>query len=338
MEKKQKDDFSLNSTNLILYLYARRKPLIIIGIIAAIISTAVSLTITPKFKSSVVMFPASGISVSQALVSTTSDNQRSGVLSFGEEEETEQLLQILRSEEIKQQLVLKYNLFEHYGIKDDAKYRYTQLNKKFKSNVSFRKTEYMSINISVLDEDPQIAADMANEIAMLLDSTMNRMQKKRAKEAYKIVSKEYEQLQDEIKAIEDSLTRLGEMGIYNVETQSVGLNEAWLIAQTKGNTELADKLEKRIEILGKYGGSFLFLKEFLEDESERLSLLKDKYTRSRVDAQLNLPHTFIVNKAEKAEKKTYPKKSLIVIISVFSALLFSLFGMIIIETIKKDQI
>ena len=336
MEENSKANFNFSSTNLILYLYSKRKPLILIASLAAIVSVIISLSIAPRYRSTVIMFPASGISISQALVSTTSDNQRSGILSFGEEEEVEQLLQILHSGEIRQKLVQKFNLFKHYDIEEDAKYKYTLLNARMKKNISFRKTEYMSVSISVLDEDPQIAADMANEIAALLDSTINRMQKKRAEEAFQIVSNEYILLQSEIKEIEDSLTSLGKLGIYNVEAQSVGLNEAWLNALSKGNTSLARKLEKQIEVLGKYGGNFLFLQEFLEDESERLSLLKDKYTRAKVDAGQNLPHTFIVDKAEKAEKKAHPKKSLIVIISVFSALLFGIFGLIFIDTFKAQ--
>lgn len=338
MTKTPEAGFSMDSGNLILFIYNRRKPLFIIGFIAAVVSIVISFTIKPRFLSEVVLFPASGINVSQALVSTASDNERSGILSFGEEEETEQMLQILRSEEIKHTLVRKYNLLEHYRIKPTEKYKYTMLDKKMKTNIKFRKTEYMSVSISVLDEDPQLAADMANDIAALLDSTMNRMQKKRAIEAFKIVSNEHNALIEEIAAIEDSLTRLGEMGIYDVEAQSKGLNEAYLNAQTAGNTELADKLEKQIEVLGEHGGRFMFLKEFLEDESERLSLLKDKYTRAKVDAQQNLPHTFIVNRAELAEKKTYPKKSIIVLMSVFSAVVFGLLYMIVENTIKKAQL
>lgn len=336
MEENSKASFNFSSTNLILYLYSKRKPLILIASLAAIVSVIISLTIAPRYRSTVIMFPASGVSISQALVSTTTDNQRSGILSFGEEEEAEQLLQILHSEEIKQKLVQKFNLFEHYDIKENVKYRYTLLNARMKKNISFRKTEYMSVNISVLDEDPQIAADMANEIAALLDSTMNRMQKERAEKAFQIVSNEYMLLQSEIKEIEDSLTSLGKLGIYDVEAQSVGLNETWLSALSKGNTSLTNKLEKQIEILGKYGGNYIFLKKFLEDESRRLSLLKDKYTRAKVDTEQSLPHTFIVDKAEKAEKKAYPNKSLIVLLSVFSSLLFGIFGLIFIDTFKNQ--
>ncbi len=336
MEENSKAGFNFSSANLILYLYSKRKPLILIASLAAIVSVIISLTIAPRYRSTVIMFPASGVSISQALVSTTTDNQRSGILSFGEEEEAEQLLQILHSEEIKQKLVQKFNLLEHYDIKEDVKYRYTLLNARMKKNISFRKTEYMSVNISVLDEDPQIAADMANEIAALLDSTMNRMQKERAEKAFQIVSNEYMLLQSEIKEIEDSLTSLGKLGIYDVEAQSVGLNETWLSALSEGNTSLANKLEKQIEILGKYGGNYIFLKKFLEDESRRLSLLKDKYTRAKVDTEQSLPHTFIVDKAEKAEKKAYPNKSLIVLLSVFSSLLFGIFGLIFIDTFKNQ--
>ncbi|MEA1898574.1 MAG: hypothetical protein U9N53_13020 [Bacteroidota bacterium] len=336
MEENSKADFSFSSTNLILYLYSKRKPLILIASFAAIVSVIISLTIAPRYRSTVIMFPASGVSISQALVSTTTDNQKSGILSFGEEEEVEQLLQILHSEEIKQKLVQKYNLFEHYDIKEDVKYKYTLLNARMKKNISFRKTEYMSVNISVLDEDPQIAADMANEIAALLDSTMNRMQKERAEKAFQIVSNEYLLLQSEIKEIEDSLTSLGELGIYDVEAQSVGLNEAWLSALSEDNMSLANKLEYQIEILGIYGGNYIFLKKFLEDESRRLSLLKDKYTRAKVDTEQSLPHTFIVDRAEKAEKKAYPKKSLIVLLSVFSSLIFGIFGLIFIDTFKNQ--
>ena len=110
MEENSKAGFNFSSTNLILYIYSKRKPLILISTVAAIVSVLVSLSISPRYQSTVIMFPTSGISISQALVSTTSDNQRSGILSFGEEEETEQLLQILNSEEIKQKLVKKLTL------------------------------------------------------------------------------------------------------------------------------------------------------------------------------------------------------------------------------------
>ena len=49
----------------------------------------------------------------------------------------------------------------------------------------------MAVKISVLDKDPQMAADIANDIAELLDSTKNNMQKVRALKGFKIVEGKY---------------------------------------------------------------------------------------------------------------------------------------------------
>jgi len=336
MTEKSPPAFNFESTNLLIYLWNKKKPLITVSVLAFIAAVIVSLTITPKFRSTVIFFPSSSTSISKALISTTGGNSKNDILQFGEEEETERLLQVLYSDEIREKLVDKYNLFEHYEIDPESRYKYTMLYGMMKGNISFRKTEYMSIRIDVLDTDRKIAADMANEIASLLDSTMNRMKKKRAREAYKIVEQEYFSLKDEIGELEDSLKILGKLGIFNIEAQSQGLVELYLDALSRGNRSQVERLEKQINVLAEHGGTFLFLTEFLENESARLSLLKEKYVEAKVDAEQNLSHTFIVNKGQESEKKAYPKRSVIVIISTLSAFLFTLIVLISIDTIRKS--
>lgn len=336
MTKKPPATFSFESTNLLIYMWNKKKPLIAVSLVAFIASVIVSLTITPKFRSTVILFPSSSTSISKALISTSGGDLSKDILQFGEEEETERLLQVLYSDEIRGNLVEKYNLFEHYEIDPDSHYRYTTLYGKMRENISFRKTEYMSIRIDVLDTDRKIAAEMANEIASLLDSTMNRMQKKRAREAYMIVEHEYFSLKSEISELEDSLKTLGKLGLFNIEAQSQGLVELYLDAISRGNRSQAELLEKQMNVLAEHGGTFLFLTEFLENESERLSLLKEKYVEAKVDAEQNLSHTYIVNKGQEAEKKAYPKRSVIVIISTFSAFLFTLIVLVSIDSIRKN--
>jgi len=335
MTEHNTSGFRFESTNLLLYMWNRKKPLIVVSSIAFVASVIISLTITPKYRSTVIFFPSSSTSISKALISTTGGGPARDILQFGEEEETERLLQVLYSDEIRERLVEKYNLFEHYQIDPDSRYKYTTLYGKMKENISFRKTEYMSIRIDVLDTDPGVAADIANEIASLLDSTMNRIQKRRAREAYEIVEQEYFLLKNEIGALEDSLKTLGQLGVFNVEAQSQGLVELYLDAVSRGNRSQAERLEKQINVLAEHGGTYLFLTEFLENESARLSLLKEKYVEAKVDAEQNLSHTFIVNKGQEAEKKAYPKRSVIVIISTFSAFLFTLIVLVSIDSVRK---
>ncbi len=335
MTEPNASGFRFESTNLLLYIWNRKKPLIVVSFLAFVASVIISLTITPKYRSTVIFFPSSSTSISKALISTSGGGPARDILQFGEEEETERILQVLYSDEIRERLVEKYNLFEHYQIDPDSRYKCTTLYGKMKENISFRKTEYMSIRIDVLDTDPGVAADIANEIASLLDSTMNRMQKRRAREAYEIVEQEYFSLKNEIGALEDSLKTLGQLGVFNVEAQSQGLVELYLDAVSRGNRSQTERLEKQINVLAEHGGTYLFLTEFLENESARLSLLKEKYVEAKVDAEQNLSHTFIVNKGQEAEKKAYPKRSVIVIISTFSAFLFTLIVLVSIDSVRK---
>jgi capsular polysaccharide biosynthesis protein len=92
------------------------------------------------------------------------------LLEFGQEEQAEQLLQILYSYEIKMRIIKKYNLLKHYDIDSTSKYKMTRLFSQFKNNITFRRNEFMAVEINVLDKDPQYAADIANDIAALVDT------------------------------------------------------------------------------------------------------------------------------------------------------------------------
>ena len=59
-----------------------------------------------------------------------------------------------------------------------------------------------------------------------------------------------------------------------------------------------------------------------------------RYREARLEAEQNLPYKFVVEEAFPSEKKAYPKKSLIVIVSTFASLLFALIVLIVIDNIK----
>jgi uncharacterized protein involved in exopolysaccharide biosynthesis len=321
--------------DLLLFVWKQRKPVLIITFLGALLSVVVSLLLKPEFSAEVILYPSTSASISRSLISTSSLYGEEDLLAFGDEEETEKMLQILYSDEIRNRLVSQFNLFEHYDIPADRKYKYSLLDTKLKKNISFHKTEFMAIKISVRDRDPKTAAAMANEIAQLLDSTINHMQKKKAIEAFAIVEKEYQTMQEEITSIKDSLQVLGKLGVYDVESQSMGLQEAYLTAVEKGDRMMSHNLNQKMSALGKYGGNYLYLKELLTNESKRFSQFKEKYAEARVDAEQNLPHTFIVKKAEVPEKKAWPHRSLIVVGTTFAAFFFSVILLLIIDAFKK---
>jgi len=306
-------------------IYGYKKQLALIGIVAIILSAIFSgpYFIIPLYKSDVILYPTASNSISKVLLSDNFNNTKD-ILEFGEIEQTEQMLQILNSNKIRDRIVSKYNLLDHYEIKPDSKYKMTRLYEEYESNFEFRRTEYMAVKITVYDRDPQLASFMANDVADLVDSTINHMQKKIAIKAFKIVEFEYNKLKNEIKVKEDSLTVLREFGVHDYESQSEMFNRQLAIEMAKGNIKSIKRLEKKLEILATYGGPYVSIRDALEHDKKQLSQLKAKYEEAKVDANESLPHTFVINTAYKAEKKTYPIRWLIVVVTTFASLFLAI--------------
>jgi uncharacterized protein involved in exopolysaccharide biosynthesis len=258
-------------------------------------------------------------------------------MSFGEDEEAERMLQMLHSNQIKDHIVKKFDLMTHYKIDPASPFPYTRLDNKYKGNVRFRRTEFMSIEIDVLDTDPQMAADIANEIASYVDSTIHNMQMERAREAFNIVEKEYASSQLEIDQISDSLQKIRQLGIIDYESQASSLNMAYASALEQGNNTAASSILKRLNTLSKYGGIYIELSKKLESEIERLGQLKIKYAASKVNVEQTLPQIFIVDKAVKAERKAVPRRSIIAIVTTLSTFALSLLLLLVIDQIKAGR-
>jgi uncharacterized protein involved in exopolysaccharide biosynthesis len=329
---KRNEEF--DSSGLVLFIYKWRKSLFIVALIAIFGSWFFSLPwfITPKFKSTVILYPAGTNSVSKALLAEQSSKGQD-LMSFGEDEQAEQLLQILNSNKIRGRIVEKFNLMSHYNIDTTSRYKNSRLYKEYEKNITFNRTEFMAVKITVLDKDPQMAADIANKIAELLDSTKNDMQHQRALKGFNIVQAEYKILQGEVQQIVDSIVALGKLGVNDVEYQSQVLNQQMAIAIMNGKKVAIIELQKKLDILGKYGGIYMSLQDALKYKTEQLTLLQSKFKEAKVDAEENLPQKFIVNDAYKAEEKSYPVKWLIVLVSTFSALLLAVVVLIVLEKI-----
>ena len=322
MINKVKGSREFESTSFLVFLHYWRKPLIIIPLIALIASGFFSgpTFITPKYKSTVILFPTSTNSISKALLAERA-GEKQDVMQFGEDEQAEQLLQILNSNKIRDKIIDKYHLMEHYEIKENAKYRFTKLYDSYSENITFRRTEYMAVKITVLDKDAQMAADIANDIANELDSTKNAIQKERAIKAFRIVETEYLKQKAYIFMMEDSLTKLRELGVHDYESQAEMINRQLAIELAKGNKSGIDALEKKLEVLAKYGGPYVSIRDALEFEKKQLSVVRSKYDEAKIDAEEVLPQKFVVDTAYKAEKKSYPVRWIIVLISVVSSFL-----------------
>jgi hypothetical protein len=366
MFQKARESAYLESTSLLFLLVRWRKPLAIVILSTLVVAFIFSgpAFITPKFKSSVIFFPSSTNSISKAILEENS-SEKQDILAYGEEEQAEQMLQILNSDEIRTRLIAKYDLMKHYNIDPDEAYPVTVLYDRFKDNINFSRTEFMSVKIDVLDTDPQVAADMANDIAALLDSMKFKIQHLRTEEALSIMKITYEEKLSGVRIAEDSLKHIRELGVMDFSTQNEILSSEYTRASTifanesaslpvlqqyrpendtsvvntkariKGAEARMKYLQSKLDNLIKYGGAVNSLNQQLVIEREELARIKKQYDKILVDANHNMTPKFIVNKAEKAEKKSYPIRWLIVLVSISVTFLLTVVTLLIIERVRE---
>jgi capsular polysaccharide biosynthesis protein len=323
-----------DSTNLIFFFYRWRKPLLLIGGVAFIVSTIVSFLIPERYKSTVIMFPATTSSLSKALLSEN-PSAKQDVLLFGQEEEAEQMLQILNSDEIRDRICKRFKLMQHYHIDTTDRYKRTRLYDEYQSNITFKRTEFMSVKIEVLDINPDTAARIANVVAQLLDSTTTRMQRERASQAFRIVKNEYLDKLKDVKFIGDSMNKLNEKGMYDYESQSSVVSEQYAIAIAKGDERAIKSLEQKLKVISEYGSAYLSVRDNLTLQTKQLNMLKTKFEEAKVDAEQEIPHKFIVNNAFPAEKKSSPVRWIIVAGSTLSAILIAVICIIILDSLNR---
>lgn len=324
----------MESTHLLVFIYRNLKTLIAIGFLAAVAASGVSLMLDEYYESTVVMFATSQHSLGEQFFEETKKND---LLAYGETEDAERLLQILNSHRIRNRIIEKYDLYTHYNIDPSEPGAKTDMALTYGSNVSANLTRFGSIRVQVLDTDPELARDMANDMAFLVDSVANSMRNERANEAYKLALGALAQTSEQIAQAEDSLASLHALGIYDFETQVEGLTAQYGMAVASGRSAAANTLKKDLERLGTLANGYNNLSAYLEAAYEQQSLLKKRVELMRVDAETQLSSSFIVDYATAADKKAKPVRWLIVVMTSVVAVGAAFLAMLAWDTLQRAQ-
>lgn len=201
-DKSFGNDYDHNTT--IRFFRRWWKLLLGVFIVALIASVVVSLLITPRFKSTATLFPTNSNRLSKAIMDY---HYSLDFMDYGIERDCEYCIQILLSESMERDVCQRFNLMEHYGISPEDPHKFFKLHEQYRGNVNVKRTEYLGVEVSVLDVDPQWAADMANFIATNYDSVCHRIHHDRAVNAADIMDGVCQKLGNEIQLLQDSLKR-----------------------------------------------------------------------------------------------------------------------------------
>lgn len=312
----------MNSKCIVKLLLKNKLNVLIILVLAVVLAIIFSSKtfIKPLYKSSVILYPTTTYSASKAVMNT---NNLIYVdpLEIGDESQTEHMMQILNSGIIREKIIEKYDLMNHYGIDNDCEYKQSKLIKAYEDKIRIRRTEFNSVKIIVLDTDPEIASNIANDIAAMFDETMNEMQREISAKAFEIVEREYNNTIDEINVLEDSLNYYREKGVYNYDIQINTLSQQLATELAKGNDKSAKNIENQINKLSQNGHRFNDISNDIKIKKDYLTFLKTKYDDARLNATETIPHKLVITNAYISDKPVYPIRWVIVTVTFFATLI-----------------
>lgn len=311
-------DNYFNSTSMVQTIWKWKWHIVIITVVAAILGAIFSGSrfITPMYKSEATLYP-------------------SNVSAYSDETFTEQMLQIMQSNEIMDSVVIKFDLMRHYKIDKGYKYWKTALIDEYRTNVSISRTPYDAVLIKVLDKDPEIACAMVNEIIRLYNYKVGKLHKSKRLEIINM----YKQTLNEKQMFIDSLKRkMSELsskyGLLDYEYQSKEVTRGML--RTDGGTKVKeDAVDTLLINMEKYGSDMLALKNLIQRESETYSNTKFDYEQHLRFYKSDMTFSNVISEPFVSDKKAYPVRWVVVALCGLAACFITILVIYIIEGKKN---
>lgn len=313
-----------DNQNLLEIIWKWKKHLIVVGILAVVISAIFSSStfIKPKYKSTARIYPSKNIYV------------------YSEESESEQMLEIISALDIKLRVIDAFNLSEVYKIsKQDPKYMSYML-AEFNDNVKFKKTEFETIEIQVMDTDPNRASAMCDSIITFLDDKVRTMHRLKYEEVVNIARQDYAKLTHQIDSIEEKLNILRrDYHIIDYSTQAQEITRGMVRAMNgqKMNSAGGREIKKWLDNFVDKGGEFVLL-----DQQSKLLVAQRGDLKKILDAAISDANKKIVygqrvQNPVPADEKAYPSRTLIVLLSTLATLFVALLGILLLENKKAAK-
>jgi capsular polysaccharide biosynthesis protein len=282
---------------------------VVVGVVAAILGVVISMPVfmTPKYKSTAIVYP-------------------SNVKPYSDESETEQLLQFFEASSIRDSIIEKFDLYEVYEIDPNEEASRHAILEEFQDNFRVGKTKYESVKLEVIDEDPELAKAMADEVLNQINLKYDRVVNERATKIGRSFAKQLAYQRTVLDSIESLISRISrENEILEYGSQTRELVRGYVQALAKNGTQgVSDELKDLLENTQEKGSLIRMLQNLSYMGTMQYDYLSKKYLDQRVLFEGDLNYIDVIVEPEVPDKKFWPVRWLILVISVGLALLTTL--------------
>lgn len=303
---------------MLIAIIRKRFSLLLIIAVVSIIGAAVfsgPTFIPPQYKSQAIVYPIN-------------------IEPYGTESKTEQLLQLFQGNDIRDSLIIKFDLGEVYELnKDKDGFKYS-LYSEFNDHVIVSKTNYESVSIEVYDRDPQRAKDMADEMIKQINYKVRKLHRTKALEHLQVAKDQMDYQQMVLDSVNSQLSELrNNNGLLDYRLQTERVTEGYLkmLGQTNVNKDRLDEVRGILHDLRDKGGVFIALSRMSEVGNNHYNDLHLHYQGLLKEVNQELSYVNVVMEPEAADKKSFPVRWLIVLTTTISTLLAALVILLLFE-------
>lgn len=198
--KKKVSTFDAQSVTAATVAFFKRwwKLLTIVFVAAAIISAVVSMFIKPMYLSYGIMIPTNSNRLSKAILDY---DYSMDFMDYGAERDCEYALQVLTSKQMELAVSKRFNLEQRYNIKPSSPHKQYDIGKKYNRYLTIKRTDFMGIEVAIVDRDPQTAADIVNYIMDKYDTLCHEIHRDRAADAAEVMDAVCATAEDELDSV-----------------------------------------------------------------------------------------------------------------------------------------
>ncbi|OWP64136.1 hypothetical protein CDA63_05245 [Hymenobacter amundsenii] len=333
----------------------RWKKLVLAAVVlAAVVSIVVALLLPNIYKSTAVFIPTNPQTTDPDRIAT----EGSRLELNGRTEDLDRVITIGESQPVADLVIKRFDLYKHYktgqpgdDAADDATLR------EFGSNLSIVHNERDAIELTFLDRDKKLAADIANAMVEAIDSVNQQLTLENRRNVLGIYEQRFQFLNTEFERSRQLLIQARKRyGIYGLEQQSRYLGREIVEVESKlhqaegeGNSGKAAGLRRALRgLLRADGGNVMNLEAYTmgvdslnllasrtTDLQNRLVKARGDYETADVSLKGKISSLYIVQKAYPATKKSKPIRWLIVVGSVFLTLALSIVVITLLELWRR---
>ncbi len=337
---------------------------IVVTTIAVIVSVIASLQMDNWYQSTVSVVPpkSSGSMLAGALGNISSTLKDFGLNKLGGKGGgSYDFMVILKSRTLVDSTISKFNLHKVYDVPDTKK---SIVRKILYANMDITREKDGNYTITFWDKDNHRAADMANNFVLLANRLAMKVFREEAEVNLSYLEQRIAYSDSTLNIIGDSLERFSRKNLlfspedqarstsmalaelksneiqleilYDFYSQNYGSEDPFTILHKNILDNTKDKLAK-VQTSPGFAGNFSiedasevvieYMRLYTEFEtfSKVRAFLLPLYEQTKLDAVRSTQNLFVIDNAIPAEKKSRPKRSLIVLGALFGSLVFSIF-------------